>query len=102
MGDKTKLRIYKSQEEASPHLFSFWEKKGNFGGFFWILMIPMYSHQVMGTQALNQNLSTNNDRHNSGIISFITLISPTTTQKKCGIRNLVGWETGNAYDVPPS
>jgi hypothetical protein len=69
-------------------------EEGELWGFFWILMIPMYSHQVMGTQALNQNLSTNNDRHNSGIISFITLISPTTTQKKCGIRNLVGWETG--------
>jgi hypothetical protein len=55
----------------------------------------------MATQPLNQNLSTNNDRHNSGIISFITLISP-TTQNKCGIGNLVGWETGNAYDVPPS
>jgi hypothetical protein len=64
-------------------------------------MIPMYSHPVMATQPLNQNLSTNNDRHNSGIISFITLITP-TPQNKCGIGNLVGWETGNAYDVPPS
>jgi hypothetical protein len=101
MGDKTKLRISKSQE-ASPSPFFLLGEEGELWGFFWILMFPMYSHQVMGTQALNQNLSTNNDRHNSGIISFITLISPTTTQKKCGIGNLVGWETGNAYDVPPS
>jgi hypothetical protein len=62
----------------------------------------MCSHQVMGTQALNQNLSTNNDnRHSSGIISLITLISLLQYSEEVCDWELGGLgDCGNAYDVP--
>lgn len=73
---KIELRISKSQE-AFPHLFFLLGEEGELWGFFLDFNVPNVFPPSYGypTQALNQNLSTNNDRHNSGIISFIALIS---------------------------
>lgn len=49
MGDKNRVKNIQEPRGLPPPFFPFGRRRGTLGGFFWILMFPMCSHQVMGT-----------------------------------------------------